>query len=287
MKKELREKLSKYAAAAAAIGGVAGVNAQVVYTDINPDVEVNDDNNAGGFSLIGLDIDNNSAFDFIIAARDTTIASQGFTLRYSLAVPYNSSNAVAGYASGSFFYASALNNAANIDASLNWGSGSSFAATMGWSTYVTGSGTYQYGAWNGVADKYLALRFTDGANTYYGWARFTYPDQGDHFIVKDYAYNSTADGAIAAGDMGAVGLDGATLDQLVHFINKTDNTVLVKVNGLNGGTVNVVSANGQSVQSGEILNNEYVVDMNNLATGIYMINVTVEGVSLTKKMIVH
>lgn len=293
MKKELREKLSKYAAVAAAIGGVAGVNAQnasVIYSDINPDGEIDDVANTGGYTLAALDIDNNSSYDFILASRDTTIAAAGYSLRFSLVFPYTGTNAIAGSGTAPSFYASALNAGNNIDANLNWGSGSTFAATLGWNTfYTSNSALYSYGNWNGVSDKYLPLRFTDGSFTYYGWARFTFPEagHGEHFIVKDYAYNSQPGGSILAGEMGIAGLDGATLDQLVHFINQTDNTVLVKVNKLEGGVVNVISANGQTVQSGNIANHEFIVDMNNLSTGIYMINVTVDGVTLTKKMVVR
>ncbi len=290
MKKELREKMAKYASAAAAISGVAGVNAQIVYTDVNPDVTVNDDPNANGFTVIGLDIDNDSNIDFIVAAKDTTITANSLDLRYTLAAPYGSSNAIANDAAGSYTSAMAFNNGDAIDNSLNWLSGASATQTMAWSTqYFSSGGTNLYANFNGVTDKYLGLRFNTGGSTYYGWARFDFvAGEADHFTLKDYAYNSTADGAINAGDMGTAGLADADLDALVHFINQTNNTVLVKVNGeLTNGVVNVVSTSGQIVQTGKVENGTFVVNMNGLTAGVYMINVTFEEGSMTKKMYVH
>ena len=99
---------------------------------------------------------------------------------------------------------------------------------------------------------------------------------------------STADAGIAAGDMGgSANLDEASIDQLVHFINQSNNTVLVKVNGnLTEGVVNVVSTAGQVVSTGMVDNGTFTVDMNGLESGIYMINVTFAEGSITKKMFV-
>jgi hypothetical protein len=283
MKKELQNKLTKYASAAAAVvAGVAGANAQVVYTDVDPDYSADDDNNNGGFTAVGLDMDLDMTNDFIIACRDTTDAADGVRYRYTLLAPANSSNAVAGETPSSFDYALALDAGTMIDNTLNW-----IAATNTMAYNVDSANPYNEN-WNGVTDKYAGVRFVTGGNTYYGWARFDVQAIGDVWTIKDYAYESTADAGIEAGDTGSgANLDEATMDQLVHFINKPNNTVLVKVNGLEGGFVNVISAAGQTVQSGNVENDHFVVNMNGLTPGVYMINVTVNGGSITKKMLVH
>lgn len=279
MKKELQNKLTKYTAAAAAIvAGTTGANAQVMYFDVNPDYSVDDDNNNGGFTAVGLDMDQDGTNDFILAARDTTTATQH--VRYTLVAPLGS-NAVAGETPSAYDYALALDAGTMIDNTLNW-----IAATNTMAYNVDSSNPYNEN-WNGVTDKYLGLRFVTGGSTYYGWARLDVQAIGDVWTLKDFAYESTANTGITAGDMGTANLDEASLDQLVHFINKSNNTVLVKVNGLEGGVVNVVSASGQTVQSGNVENNEFVVNMNDLTPGVYMINVTIEGASITKKMMVH
>ena len=78
------------------------------------------------------------------------------------------------------------------------------------------------------------------------------------------------------------------MDQVVHFINQANNTVKVKINAeLTDAKVTVVSAGGQVVQTGAVDFNEFIVDMNGLSAGIYMINVSANEGTITKKMIVH
>ena len=66
-----------------------------------------------------------------------------------------------------------------------------------------------YGYWLNVSDKYLGLKFIKGNSTYYGWARLTstysatpgpyrYLTMGQ-LILKDYAYNSSPNQPILAG----------------------------------------------------------------------------------------
>lgn len=283
MKKELQDKLSKYAAAAAAItAGVTGANAQVVYTDVDPDL-TDDAVNNGGLVAYGVDIDNDTNFDYILAARDTTIGGTSPRVRFTLIAPYGTAgNAIAGETPSGYDYALALNSNDMIDNTLNW-----IAATNTMAYNVDSSNPYNEN-WNGVTDKYLGLQFNTGGNTYYGWARLDVQAIGDVFTLKDYAYESTPNTGILAGDMGPAGIDDASMEQLVHFINQANNTVLVKVNGeLTNGVVNVVSTSGAVVATGNVENGTYTVDMNGLTAGVYMINVTFAEGSIVKKMMVH
>ncbi len=282
MKKELQEKLRKYAASAAVIGtGIAGASAQIVYTDI-VDYSMDDTPDAGGFSAVGLDLNNDMTNDFIIACRDTTIS--GSRIRFTLVAPASSAspNRINGETPSAYDYALALDNGDMIDNTVNW-----IAATNTMAYNVDSSNPYNEN-WNGVTDKYLGLEFQSGGNTYYGWCRLDVEAIGDVLTIKDYAYQSTASTGIAAGDMGAADVNEYTLDNLVHFINQTNNTVLVKVNGdLEGGIVNVISMTGQTVSTGSVVNGTYTVEMNGLQAGIYMINVTFGKETISRKMTVR
>lgn len=278
MNKELHNRLNKYSAAAAALAiGTAGANAQIIYTDVDPDFV-----HPGGNIAIGLDIDNDSNFDFIMASVDTTLTS-GTQIRNTIVAPYGSvasMNAIAGETPSSYNYALALNMNDMIDNTLNW-----ISATNTMAYNVDGTNPYNEN-WNGVTDKYLGLRFSTGGNTYYGWARLDVTANSDEWTLKDYAYESSADTGIAAGD-GTVGLDDAQMDQLVHFINQQNNSVLVKAPGLTDAQVTVVSAMGAIVAKGEMENGLYTVNMNGLTSGIYMINVNSTEGAITKKMMVN
>lgn len=273
MNKELQIKMKKYSVAAATLVTASGVNAQIVYSDVDPDfVHVGDD------VAVGLDLNNDASFDFLINSSDSIFSGVN-RVRTTWIAPYGTAgNAIAGEAPSGYNYALALNSSEMIDNTLNWISASN---TMAYN--VDSSNPYSEN-WNGVTDKYLGLKFSFGGSTYYGWARLDVDAIGDAWTLKDYAYESTADTGITAG---TVGLEEGDLDQLVHFINQQNNTVLVKVNGdLTEGAVTIVAMSGQTISTGAIENNSFVVNMSELTSGMYMINVTFREGSITKKMIV-
>ncbi len=273
MKKELQNRLSKYTAAAAAVTlGATGANAQIVYTDVDPDFS-----HPGDEVGFGLDMNNDGNFDFIIASADTIVTSG--RVRYTVVAGYGTqaaANAIAGETPSAYNYALALDMGTMIDNTLNW-----IAATNTMAYSVDSANPYAEN-WNGVTDKYLGLRFNAGGNDYYGWARMDVQAIADAWTLKDYAYQAGQTG-IEAGATAFI--EEGTMDQYVHFINQADNSVMVRMNeAITGANVTVVSASGQVVQSGAVNGSEFVVDMNGLAGGIYMINVTSEQGSITKKM---
>ena len=277
MKKELQNKLSRYTAAAAAVVAASGANAQIVYTDPT-DLTVDDDADANGFSAVPLDLNNDLTVDFIVAARDTTVT--GSRYRFTVAAPYGTASAIAGETPSGYDYALALTSGDMIDNMLNW-----IAATNTMAYNVDSANPYNEN-WNGVTDKYLGLQFTVGGNTHYGWARLDVQAIGDVFTLKDYAYNSTADQGIEAGQ--TAGLLMEQMESMVHFVNQSDNTVKVVISSaLTGGKISVISATGAVVSSSAVEGESFIVDMNGLSAGIYVISAEFNEGAMTKKMIVH
>ncbi len=277
MKKELQNRLSKYTAAAAAVTvGATGANAQIVYTDVDPDFM-----HPGDEIGFGLDMNNDGNFDFIIASGDSVFqtSSGSVRVRNTVVAGYGSqaaNNAIAGEMPSNYNYALALDMGAMIDNTLNW-----ISATNTMAYNVDSANPYAEN-WNGVTDKYLGLRFNSGGNDYYGWARMDVQAEADVWTLKDYAYQAGQTG-IEAGATATI--EEGTMDQYVHFINQNDNTVMIRLNeAVTGANVTVVSASGQVVQTGAVEGTEFVVEMNDLAGGIYMINVTSEQGTITKKM---
>jgi hypothetical protein len=278
MKKELQNKLTRYTAAAAAMVAASGANAQIVYTDVNPDITVDDTQDAGGFTLVPLDLNNDMSPDFVLAARDTT--DTGTRVRFTLVAPLASNNAIAGETPAAYDYALALDMGAMINNTLNW-----IAATNTMAYNVAGANPYDEN-WNGVTDKYLGLRFVVGGNTHYGWARLDVDAIGDVFTLKDYAYNATANAGLTAGQ--TAGLITESMESMVHFVNQANNSVKLMINpSLTNGSVKVVSATGALVSSGKVDGESFVVDMNGLSAGIYVISAQFAEGTISKKMIVH
>jgi hypothetical protein len=278
MKKNLQSRISKYTAVAGAVVSAAGAQAQVVYTDVNPDYSHDAPQN-NGFAVYPLDLNNDQTIDFVIVSRDTVTPNA--TVRLTLAAPYGAGNAVAGENPGGYDYALALDINSMVDSTLNW-----IAATNTMAYNVDSANPYNEN-WNGVTDKYLGLKFVVGANTHYGWARLDSYAIGDSVVVKDYAFDATPNVGIMTGAMGA-SLTETQVENLVKFINKSNNSVQVVLNGnLTNGVVSVVSSTGQVVSTDAITEKTFSVDMNNLSSGIYMVNVTFNEGATTKKIIVH
>ena len=278
MKKSLQNRISKYTAVAGAVVSAAGAQAQVVYTDVNPDYSHDAPEN-NGFAVYPLDLNNDQTIDFVIASKDTLTAASH--VRFTLAAPYGAGNAVAGDTPSAYDYALELDMNSMVDSTLNW-----IAATNTMAYNVDSANPYNEN-WNGVTDKYLGLKFVVGANTHYGWARLDSYAIGDSIVVKDYAFDATPNTGIMTGNMGA-SLTETQIENLVKFVNQANNSVQVVVNGnLTNGTVSVVSSTGQVVSSDAIKEKTFSVDMNNLSSGIYMVNVTFNEGTTTKKIIVH
>jgi hypothetical protein len=279
MKENLQKRIAKYTAVAGAVVTATSASAQIVYTDVTPDYS-HDADDQGAFSIYPLNLNNDATVDFLIASKDTVI--NGERNRLSLAVPYGAGNAVAGETSPSNFdYALALDINSMVDATLNW-----IAASNTMAYNVDGTNPYDEN-WNGVTDKYLGLKFVVGGNTHYGWARLDVDALADTLVVKDYAYNATPNGGIMTGAMG-VGLNEEEIESLVKFVNQANNSVNVVVNGdLTEGVVSVISTTGQVISSGAINGQTFYVDMNGLASGVYLVNVAFAEGSTTKKIIVH
>lgn len=125
-------------------------------------------------------------------------------------------------------------------------------------------------------DEYLAVRFNlIGTNVYYGWIRFTLTAAGE-YIYKDYAYNATPNAAIKTGDKGA---STAGINSLVNnsnfvvYPNPAKNTVHVEnTSNVKVTAIKILDVTGKEVKSIDSISNNQAIDISDLTTGIYVIN---------------
>ncbi len=247
--KKFHKQLAQYGALTAAITGVADASGQIIYTDIDPDYASVDVN-------IGLDLNNDTVFDFVIA--DTANPAIGFAAYQSA-----SGNGFLGSQPGPYIYPFALDAGDTISSGqTSWFDGVS--GTMNFNSCYNGVGSSN---WCGVTDKYLGLRFTVGTDQFYGWARLDVNQAGDQFILKEYAYNSTPGEAINAGQQ-ALGIDEnqfsnvriSALNKAITISNLTNNAEYV-----------LFDLSGKTVMNGEAKNNNHVIEANSIATGVYIL----------------
>jgi len=197
MKKQLRHRLKKYTLTAGAIvTGGAAAEAQIIYTDVDPDSNVI---GPGNSYLLDLNNDGTDDFEiFVFSSTDTLLNGTYWAVDAVRITPLNQ-NGVAGSTSSGYPYA--FNAGVPIDDDLTWyfnpNQPLTFEATQG--TFVWNGGNWWLGQ-----DFYLGLKLNINSHSYYGWARLTVGSYGE-FTVHEYAVLTNPDSTIHAGDTTAVG----------------------------------------------------------------------------------
>src|SRR6218665_1517933 len=158
------------------------LHSQIVCTNVNPDSTVT------GNATLSIDVNNDNTPDFMLTSAQAGVLS--FVIVQANQV-----------GTGNFVLANGANGALALAAGAPIGLGSSTWVQMNGLNQtmiqvVNGVGS---GLWSGVSDQYLGLRFVVGLNTYYGWARFSFSNNSNTYVFKDYAYNSVPGQQILAG----------------------------------------------------------------------------------------
>ena len=243
-----------------------GLSAQIIYTDIIPDATPN--------ASYPLDLNNDTVVDFIIhfGGSTGTIAV--------MCEPQNT-NAYAGEVAAGFHLPWALSASGPICGSLTTWFGGNNPGTMG-----LGAST---GYWPGATDKYLALRLTKGLNTYYGWARFDFLAMSGSFTIKDYAYNSSPNACIQAGQI-VLGMNESTTTTLVSiFPNPFSSWTSIETPGnYKNASLTVYDLYGRLVKHIETSSGQKVsLFRDNLKSGIYFMQLSEGNIVIgTEKFVI-
>ncbi len=184
------------------------VNAQIMYTDVNPDVVLY-------HSYFNLDLNNDGVVDFKLLHskhfitngnyREMHIHEKNYCLNGNEAMensflpnfpyPFNqgdtiNQNQIFGNVDVLFYRnLDSVYTAITSTAPSNW-----YLSTF----YTNG----YFGLGGGVQNQYLGLKLFSNGNTYYGWARLDVNILTDNITLKDYAINLTPDSSILAGETG-------------------------------------------------------------------------------------
>ena len=232
----------------------ATVHAQIVYTDI-PDATPN--------ATFSLDLNNDGDVDFMLYFG-------GSSGNVGVLCSPQQNNAYAGNVVGSDYFAWALASSASICDSLDTWYGTNYPGTLG-----LGSST---GYWPGATDRYLALKLIVGANTYYGWVRLDVFQTSTSFTVKDYAYNSTPNACIQAGQT-TLGLTHVNENTFSIFPNPFTSSATIQTSGnLSNASLTIFNAYGQTIkQMKNISGHTITFSRENLPNGLYFFQLTDEN----------
>ncbi|MBK5213480.1 MAG: T9SS type A sorting domain-containing protein [Flavobacteriaceae bacterium] len=258
-KNNLSKRLAQYGALSLAIAGVADASGQIIYTDVNPDF-------VGGLTdSFAVDFDGGSVNDV------TIIQSNNGNYELVKAMPY-STNGVLAASNGGYFYASNIAYGTPIDA----GAG----AFRSFGSFCAGVG-YAGSQFCGAGPGYIGVQFDLSGSTHYGWVRVDIADSSN-FIVMDFAYESTPDMAINAGDKGPLGVGEQMFEGFKYYVtnnqlNLSANTAMEKV----------VLHNmlGQQIVSQKLNSSSETINLSGLQAGVYIATVSIEGASKTFRIV--
>ena len=199
--KKLDRRLASYVLAAAGVGAVApSAAAQVIYTPT--DLKLTN-------GALNFDIDGNGTPDFNLVNEES---NSYYFVGGKLFLTGNAmeSNSVLGQENSKIYQALPVPQGVSIGSNspAQFLRASHFHAPfMAEAAYSYNVGRVLTGRFANITGGYLGFRFTDKGATHYGWMRLTVtadPQRLPAIIVKvsGYAYESTPDEAIIAGDRG-------------------------------------------------------------------------------------
>ena len=280
----------------------ASTNAQIVYTDVNPDVVRSCQFSGLCGAAYSVDLNNDGINDFILAPQKKTF-SCGNCNNLSAAIGQVDSavisstsqswiaNQVGGYA---------LN--AVIDSSLSWTNGIQVLALNSMNcmacpipnrTYLNQSPST--GTWNNVLGKYLPLKIKVGTLSYYGWVKLSVSIAGYavSITIMGYAYNTIANQPILAGQTCTTpGISPLSLGDGLGvrlFPNPATNHLTIDLGSNNKKVdVTITDITGKVIYITNAANSEKIeVNTEDFAAGIYVVQIQSADFIAMKKLVIE
>lgn len=187
----MNPRLASYLSAAAASTGSL-LQAQVLYTDFDPDLVIE-----GNLQSLRIDVNQDSVDDFVFITEDTVLqaVNGSYAIGRLRAGGYaNLNNQLLGSQPSAYGYVQKLEHGDEIGPDQRF----LFAGTM--ALEIDGQNPFNE-PWNGGAfEKYIGFRIRYTADSsHYGWIRLDVSPDARKAVIKDAAFSTLADTAIAAG----------------------------------------------------------------------------------------
>lgn len=267
---------------------------QVVYTDLEPDIIIDED---GEFFVLDLDVNEMNDFIFFSTTFNIYSESIGITNSYQrlIAGAYVSQNAIAGsydikyepYHVFTWYFPFAIEVDDTISENLSFQNFTyQFLGYWQHSFLFSFWTTREGGNWYPeVTDHYLGLRFVDEENCLrYGWARCSVTDSGRVLTIKDYAYEVQCDNPILAGDtMHLTSLQNAQPSDITIYSFGKNIYIQLPQQDISA-VINVYSIDGQLVKTQVMSAKTMIINMGNEVSGVYVVEVVNNQGKFVKKV---
>jgi hypothetical protein len=275
-----KTRLKQYTAVAGALVAQGNVNAQVVATNLNPDVIV--DSLSAPYAL-DFNNDANPELAFFVQHISGASSTQGVQFTYEgaaagaqLSPGVSLLGATGTGSSSSSFQVSALNNGDPISAAANFGTSSNAALGLDLlvDAGVLGQIPVQQGNFLNQSNKFLGAKLTAGANTYYGWVELSVNSNASQITIHGYGYQATANTQILAGEGGNSGLELISLSDKVTIVGTPEQVNINVTPDVIGANVSFVSVSGQTLKTEKLTDVNNTLSFDDLSTGIYQVVVS-------------
>lgn len=284
-----KTRLKQYTAIAGALVAQGNVNAQVVATNLNPDIIV--DSLSAPYAL-DFNNDANPELQFFVQHTSGASSTQGIQFTYEGAIAatvlspgVSVMGALGTGSSSSSFQISALNNGDPISSVANFDSS---AAILGLDIIVDagilGQIPIQQGNFLAESNKFLGAKFTAGANTYYGWVELSVNTNASQITIHGYGYQATPNSQILAGEGANSGLELISLADKVTIVGTPEHVNINVTPDLIGASVTFVSMSGQTLKTDKLSDVNNALSFDELSTGIYQVVIS-NGIEQTTQRI--
>ncbi len=299
MKKQLSKKL--YAFIFTAMMFSASANAQIVYTDVNPDVAktCSVTSSSGTCSAMdSIDINNDGVFDLKLELSVTRfsffpiISRSGFVKVSPL-----HGSAIRTDNSGYPLYMN-LNDVISTSGSASMASGQILISRASQSP---GGSTTTSGNWITATDRFLGLKIVSGSQSYYCWVRLNVSvvlggATSATFRIKDYAYNSIPYQAILAGQTTATGINENSFASSINFFPNPASNQLTISPDVSGGKLKIENVTIYDLTGREVYtenhqtpnsNPKIIIDVSKFPEGVYVVQIQTADFIGTKKLVIE
>ena len=288
--------LKQYSTAAVALIGSTATYSQVAYTDIDPDIVLDKPDEIFG---IDLDDDGLNDFNFFNESFTTTVFYSDLANVKAIFVGafdsmQNGIVGSTGYLSGgggySYFFPYVLDEDEVIGSFDNFYNDNYQTLAMEIDKFTSpfepshqGNWYYFYGA--EVVNKFIGLRFVKADESlHYGWIRCSVIDSGRTLIIHDYAYETTPNKQIIAGDtLSYVDINNSTtIDGVEIYSNNQIITIKSEKKYFSGS--NIVDMSGKVIITNNVESKFLEFDITQLPKGMYLVNIFIDKKNFCKKI---
>jgi hypothetical protein len=126
------------------------------------------------------------------------------------------------------------------------------------------------GNWKGKNNHYLGVRFRVGTEFYYGWIMLDIDEAPSYLRVKEYAFESTANQPILAGQNGLASIpENRKTDAFNIYVSNKTLTIQQTIDISEDFEISIYNLMGKEVFSSDNFQTSY--DLKHLESGIYIV----------------